>query len=172
MSTPRPATGEYSDSYQGYLDRVAGEPELLPVLERQLASFDGLARLDEARAGHRYADGKWSVREVVGHLADAERIFAYRLLRIARGDQTPLAGFDEQAYVPAATFERRSMADVAGELADVRRATLSLVRSLDRETASRLGRANDVPVSARAIAWIIAGHAEHHLSILRERYGV
>jgi uncharacterized damage-inducible protein DinB len=172
MPIPKPAVGEYSSFYQGYLDRVTAASELVPVLERQARAIEALAGLDEARAGHRYADGKWSVREVVGHLADAERIFAYRLLRIARGDRTPLAGFDEQVYVAAGGFDARSMADVAGELAAARLATLALVRSLTEETAAREGEANGVRVTARAIAWIIAGHVEHHLTILRERYGL
>lgn len=172
MSIPKPEAGEYSSFYQGYLDRVAAEPALVPLLERQLRDIDALGRLDEARAAHRYADGKWSVREVVGHMADAERIFAYRMLRIARGDRTPLAGFDEKVYVDAAGFEARSMADVAGELADARRATLSLVRSLNAETSAREGEANGVRVTARAIAWIVAGHVAHHIAVLRERYGV
>lgn len=172
MPIPKPAAGEYSPFYQGYLDRVLDEPRLLPVLARQVTDFDALAMLDESRATHRYADGKWSVREVVGHIADAERIFAYRMLRIARGDETPLAGFDENAYVAAAGFERRTMPEVAGELRDVRQATVSLVRSLDEAAAARAGRANDVAVTVRAIAWIVAGHAAHHLAVLRERYGV
>jgi hypothetical protein len=137
-----------------------------------MTAFEELAMLDETRARFRYADGKWSVREVVGHLADAERIFAYRILRIARGDATPLAGFDENVYVAAGDFERRPMPDVTGELRDVRQATLSLVRSLNETLVTRMGRANDVPVSVRAIAWIIAGHTAHHLEVLRERYGV
>lgn len=172
MPILKPDVGEYSPFYQGYLDRVASEPALVPVLERQLQEIEALGRLDEGRAAHRYAEGKWSVREVVGHLADAERIFAYRLLRIARGDRTPLAGFDEQVYVDAAGFESRPMADVVGELADARRATLSLVRSLNAETSAREGEANGVRVTARAIAWIVAGHVAHHLAVLRERYGV
>ena len=172
MPIQKPAVGEYSPFYQGYLDRVAGEPRLLPVLARQVAAFEGLGMLDESRARFRYEDGKWSVREVVGHMADAERIFAYRMLRIARGDETPLAGFDENAFVAAAAFDRRTMPEVAGELRDVRHATLSLVRSVTDETAAREGVANGVRVTARAIAWIIAGHTEHHLTILRERYQV
>lgn len=172
MSIQKPAVGEYLPFYQGYIDRVASAPRLLPVLAGQVPVIERLAALDESRARHRYADGKWSVREVVGHMADAERVFAYRMLRIARRDQTPLAGFDENAYVAAAGFEQRPMADVAGELRDVRQATLSFVTSLDEEAAARMGRANDAPVSVRAIAWIIAGHAAHHLAVLRERYGV
>ncbi|MDP1570103.1 MAG: DinB family protein [Vicinamibacterales bacterium] len=172
MPISKPAVGEYSAFYQGYLDRVAAEPRLRPVLARQLTAFEALAGLDEARASHRYADGKWSVREVVGHLADAERIFAYRMLRIARGDATPLAGFDENVYVAAAGFERRPMVEVAGELRDVRQATLSLLRSFDESMATREGRANETRVTLRAIAWIVAGHAAHHLAVLGERYGV
>lgn len=172
MPIQKPAVGEYSPFYQGYLDRVGAEPRLLPVLARQVAAIEGLALLDESRAQFRYGDGKWSVREVVGHMADVERIFAYRMLRIARGDETPLAGFDDKAFVVAGAFDRRPMPEVAGELRDVRQATVSLVRSLTEETAAREGVADEVRVTVRAIAWIVAGHAEHHLTILRERYQV
>jgi hypothetical protein len=105
-------------------------------------------------------------------MADTERIFAYRLLRIARGDETPLAGFDEKTYADAAGFESHPMPDVVGELVDVRRATISLLRSITPAATTRMGRANDMPVSVRALAWIVAGHAEHHLTVLADRYGV
>jgi hypothetical protein len=112
------------------------------------------------------------VREVVGHLCDAERIFAYRLLRIARGDETPLAGFDENTYVPAGSFESRELNALIKEWMATRDSTIALVRGLPADAWTRRGTANGKNVSAAALAYIILGHVEHHLGILRDRYGV
>jgi len=170
MSIRRPAPQEFPPYYGSYVSEVPGE-DALPVLIAQRASTASfLATIPAARAGFRYAEGKWSLREVIGHLSDSERIFCYRLLRFARADETPLAGFDENRYVPAGEFERRSLADVAGEFAAVRDATLGLVRSLDETQLGRSGLANGKPITARALAWIIAGHEAHHLRVIRERY--
>ena len=107
---------------------------------------------------------------MIGHLADGERVFSYRLTRIARGDETPLAGFDENAWAKSAPHRKRPMTDVVNELLAIRRSTLALVDSLDESSISNKGVANNNPVTARAICWIIAGHTRHHLDILRERY--
>jgi hypothetical protein len=131
-----------------------------------------LSAVNATAAGHRYAPGKWSVREVIGHLCDAERIFAYRLLRIARGDGTPLAGFDENAYVPAGSFESRELNALIKEWMATRDSTIALVRGLPADAWTRRGTANGTNVSAAALAYIILGHVEHHLGILRDRYGV
>jgi uncharacterized damage-inducible protein DinB len=131
-----------------------------------------LSAVTEAGAGHRYAPGKWSVREVLGHLCDAERIFAYRLLRIARGDKTPLEGFDENVYVPAGAFDNRTLADLREEWTATREATVALVRGLPADAWTRRGSANGTSVTAAALAYIILGHVEHHLGVLRDRYGV
>lgn len=129
-----------------------------------------LRRFGEESGGVRYAAGKWSVREAVGHMADAERVFTYRALRFARADATPLPGFDENAYVAAAGFDRRTLADLAEEFADVRRATVSFFCALDPEALAMPGTANGARVTVGALAWIIAGHERHHARILRERY--
>src|SRR5262245_28188406 len=131
-----------------------------------------LRGLSETDAMYRYARGKWSIKEVVGHLADTERILAYRALCIARGDTTPLPGFDETAYVPVAKFDARSLADLVGELRTVRTATLALLRTFDGDAWRRRGTASGKPVSVRALAFTIPGHERHHLDILRTRYGV
>ena len=131
-----------------------------------------LSALSAAQAASRYASGKWSVTEVVGHLSDAERVFAYRLLRIGRGDETPLPGFDENTYVPSGAFERRAFADVLEEWITARNATLALVRGMPSEGWARRGRANDRVISTRALVYIMLGHVEHHLALLAERYGV
>jgi hypothetical protein len=170
--TSRPEPGEYRDDYGRYIARVpAGD--LGAILREQVgATLRLLSPLDEARARHRYAPGKWSVGEVVGHLADAERVFAYRALRFARRDATPLPAFDENAWVPAAEFGRRSLASLLQEFAAVRSATVALFESLDEPSWFARGAASGHVVSVRALGCIIAGHEQHHLAILRERYGV
>jgi hypothetical protein len=170
MPIPRPGADEFAPYYSTYVDRVTGD-DVLPVLSAQRESTARfLAGIPENRAGYRYAEGKWSLREVIGHLSDAERVFAYRMLRFARGDETPLSGFDENVYVPAGEFERRSLANVAAEFTAVRDATLALVRSLDAAAVARRGLASGKAMSVRALAWVIAGHEAHHLQVIRERY--
>lgn len=168
----RPEADEIPSHYVGYINRV---PELDPVMvcAAQIEVTEALLHgLSENDAMYRYARGKWSVKEVVGHLADVERIMAYRALRIARGDTTPLPGFDENAYVPAAKFDSRSLADLVGELRTARAATLALLRTFDADAWRRRGTASGKPVSVRALAYMIPGHERHHVDILRTRYGV
>lgn len=171
MIIARPAESEFAPFYAGYVAKVA-ESGPLAVLVDQIAAFETLRALPETTGDYRYADGKWTVKELLGHLADAERVFSYRLLRIARADKTPLAGFDENAWAEVAPHGSRRLADVVDELIAVRRATITLVGSLDETAAGNVGVANNSPVSGRALCWIIAGHAQHHLSVLAERYNV
>ena len=169
---PRPVAPEYAPYYGRYIDKVP-DGDLLRTLEDQGRETQAvLAGLSEAKALHRYAPGKWSVKEVIGHVTDTERVFSYRALRFARGDATALPGFDENAWVPAGSFDARSLADLAAELDAVRRATLTLFRGLDAAALARRGTASDNAVSVRAIAWIIAGHERHHVALLHERYKV
>lgn len=166
-----PAADEHTPYYGKYVALVG--PDALAALEAQARTTAALlAATPEALGDHRYAEGKWSVKEVVGHLADVERVFAYRALRIARADTTELPGFDENTYVPAGRFGRRTLADLAAEFATVRAATLALVRTFDDEALARRGSANRSPVSVRALVAIIAGHELHHVALLRERYGL
>lgn len=167
-----PAPDEYIPYYGKYISLVGGD-DALPVLERQLAdSLALLAPLDDPRALHRYAEGKWSVKEVIGHLADGERIFAYRALRFGREDQTPLPGFEQDDYIPAGRFDRQPLAALLEEWQAVRAASITLFRSFDEKALTQFGKANDAPVTPRALAWIICGHELHHRGILRERYGL
>ncbi len=167
---PRPEAAEYAPFYGTYIARVP-EGDLLQLLEEQRRDSQALlAGIPEARALHRYAPGKWSIKEVVGHLMDSERVFCYRALRFARGDAKPLQGFDETAWVPAGTFDVRPLTDLAAELDAVRRATIALFRSFDAAALARRGTANDKEISVRALAYIVAGHERHHVGILRERY--
>lgn len=166
----RPAPSEYSPSHGKYVEQVA-DGDVLQTLEAQLDETLGLIRgIPEERGGFRYGPGKWSIREVLGHVIDAERIFAYRALRVARGDRTPLPGFDENEFVANARFDERTLASLAEELQVVRAATLALLRHLSQDELARVGTASESPVTARGLAWVIAGHERHHVSIVRERY--
>ncbi|HYW30726.1 MAG TPA: DinB family protein [Gemmatimonas sp.] len=177
MSLTRPSSSEFASYYGNYVDTAGISlatleggtiPDLLtlqPVALRSL--LDGAG---ESLGRHRYAPGKWTLAESLLHVADTERVFCYRMLRIARGDSTPLPGFDQDAWVPVSGANSRSLSDILTEIDVVRAATLTLVHSLDEASLERMGTASDQPVSARALAWIIAGHFAHHLDITRVRY--
>ncbi|HEY9480519.1 MAG TPA: DinB family protein [Gemmatimonadaceae bacterium] len=167
-----PAAGEYAPFYSGYV-AFAREHDPLQLLESQRDTLRRMCSgLTEEQALARYAPGKWSIKQVLGHLADTERVFSYRIFRISRGDATPLAGFDQNAYVDAARSDERPLAELLEEFLSVRTATIRLVEGLTAEEMSRSGVANEVPVSARALVFIAPGHVEHHLKILRDSYGV
>jgi len=173
ITLPRPGTDEFHPAYARYIGRIDAITDAGRQLEAQRDRVVGrLSQVSNAQGGFRYAPGKWSVAEVVGHLADAERIFSYRLLRIGRGDETPLAGFDENTYAPAGAFDRRPLADVVEEFVAVRNATIALVRGMPSEGWARRGTARDSTVTTAALAYIILGHVEHHLAILDERYDI
>ena len=162
LSVPRPGPDESAPFYHGYIAQVTGEA-IGGLLVSQLEELERMvAPLDDAAARYRYAPGKWSVKEVLGHLADAERIFSYRMLRIGRGDTTALPGFDENGYVPAGDFDGRPLAAIIGELRAVRQATLALADNMPADGWTRLGEASGKRVSARALLYIIAGHLTHH----------
>jgi hypothetical protein len=168
-SVSRPDTTEYAPYYGTYISLVPGG-DILAILERQLADVNGLLRgVPEAVGNTRHPPYTWSVKEVVGHLIDSERVFGYRALRFARGDATPLPGFDENAYARAVQFDSYALAELLDEFELVRRSHLHLFRHLDAEAWGRQGVANEKPVSVRALAWILAGHVCHHLAILRKR---
>jgi uncharacterized damage-inducible protein DinB len=167
-----PAEGEYADFHQGYIAAVANESDGVEALRKQQDAIAHLRRLSEEQANHAYAAGKWTVKEVIGHLADSERVVSYRLLRIARGDQTPLPGFDENAYGETSNARSRNLTDLVDELAAVRTATLTLVQSLDPRVLANRGTVNDWSLTVRGIVFIIAGHFAHHAAVLRDRYEV
>lgn len=172
MNAGRPETDEIPPHFVGYIANVT-ESDPVAVLATQIDVTAALLRgLSDADALKRYAPGKWSVKEVVGHLADTERIMAYRALRVARGDVTPLPGFDEKAYVPPAKFDARSLADLVADLRTVRAATLALFRSFDADAWRRRGTASGKPISVRALGYMIPGHERHHVEILKTRYGL
>ena len=166
----RPRADEYAPYYSKYISRVP-EGDVIATLSEQLESTLAVLRnITEEQANSRYAEGKWSIKELVGHLTDSERIFGYRLLRFARNDQTPLPGYEQDDYVANAGFDKCRLSNLIEELEHVRKSNLSLLRNLDAEAWQRRGDANDQPVSVRALAYIIAGHETHHMEILRTRY--
>jgi hypothetical protein len=168
----RPAPNEYAAFYAPYLAAIGDEPLDL-LLDEQPGRLRRITTpLSEAVARRGYAPGKWSVRQVIGHLVDAERVFSYRMLRFARGDRTPLPGFDENAYVEAGGFDARETRELVEEFAQVRKGTVALAASLSEECWHRGGEASGAHVTVRALLWITAGHTEHHLRVLRERYGL
>ncbi len=169
----RPEAGEFDRFYKGYVDLISDGVDPRDVLRDQLSALPGLMiTVSEEGAEHRYAEGKWSIKEVMGHLCDTERILSYRLLRVMSGDQTPLAGFEESEYVPAGRFDGRALGDLVSEWEIVRQSTVALVESILPDVFSNSTVANDAPVSTRALLFIVAGHTQHHMEILRARYGV
>lgn len=166
----RPEAREYLDYFGRYIDRVPGG-DGLAALEGQMDGTLALLRgVSEADSLRRYEAGKWSLRELVGHVADAERVFAYRALRFARGDATPLPGFDQDPWIAHANFDARSWPDLLDELATVRRASVLLFRGLEPAAWERQGTASGGPLSVRALAFIIAGHELHHVNVVRTKY--
>jgi hypothetical protein len=169
--TSRPGADEYAPSFAGYVAGIAEDEDILAVLASQLDEvLAWLNGIPESRGDYRYAPGKWSIKEVVGHLSDTDRVFAYRALRIGRGDTTPLPSFDDQAYVAEMGAGDRTLADLASEWGDVRRATLALFRNLPATAWPRLGMVSGQPISVRALAYVTAGHLRHHLEVLEARY--
>jgi uncharacterized damage-inducible protein DinB len=166
----RPDASEYAEYYNTYVGPIADQ-DAIQLLTTQIDALDGLRGASDSKTLHRYAPGKWSVKEVIGHVVDAERIFAYRMLRIGRGDQTPLESFDQGPYVEAAQFDRLSIDSLIDAFRSARESTISLATELDDNAWRRMGVASGFPVSARALAYIIAGHATHHIGILRDKYG-
>lgn len=165
-----PKADEYNPFYEGYVKSVP-QGDLLEILATQKhAVFKMMSGLHRTQENYRYEAGKWTLREVFGHMIDTEWIFSYRLLRIARGDSTPLPGMDQDQFMEGANFSDRSMGDLLVEFGGLRTASSALIGSLSEEAFDRRGTASGFPVTARALAWIIAGHCQHHLTIIRERY--
>jgi len=165
----RPADNEYTPFYAVYISKVP-DGDLLNFMELQPDEFNGLINdLTDERAIEPPAPGKWSVKQVLGHLCDTERIMGYRALRFARGDKTEIEGFEQDEYVVAAHSNARSTSELLAELKSVRGATLSLLESLTTAELERSGTANGKPISVRALAYVIAGHAQHHLGLLRKQ---
>ncbi len=167
----KPDPDEHLPYYGKYIALV-GDDALTAMRAGSFSTPRLLSGVTEAQAMFRYSPGKWSVKEVLGHITDGERVFAYRALRFAREDRTPLAGFDENTWVPAGRFDRRPLQELVADYEAVRAASISLFGSFEEDALLRRGLANDAEVSVRALAHIIAGHELHHVGLLKERYGL
>ncbi|MEO5590273.1 MAG: DinB family protein [Gemmatimonadaceae bacterium] len=166
----RPAADEFAEFYKGYIQRVP-DGDIVDTLRRQVDETVAFLReIPESKGDYRYGPDKWTIRQVIGHLSDTERVFSYRALRFSRGDTTPVPGFDENLYVDNAPSASCSLAGLIDEFEQVRRAALYLFGNLTEESIGRRGKANGVEVSVRALAFIAAGHETHHVQILKERY--
>ncbi len=166
----RPMESEYAPYYQDYINQVS-ENEILPVLRSQMDDLDVLLdRVAPEKETYRYAEGKWSIREIVGHLIDGERVFGYRAFCIARGEKQNLPGFDQDDYMLTAPYDHIDLEDLLSELRLIRLGNIAMFRTFDEESWSRVGTANGNEVTTRALAFVMAGHVRHHMNVLRERY--
>ena len=168
----RPLETEYAPYYGSYIGYVA-EDEILPVLRSQIDELDVLLdRVGPEQETWRYAEDKWSIREIIGHLIDGERVFGYRALCIARGETQNLPGFDQDQYMLTAPYDRVDLEDLLSEFRLVRLSNIAMFRNFDEAAWTRTGIANDAPVSVRALAFIMAGHLRHHMGVLRSKYQI
>ncbi|QHW31317.1 DinB family protein [Paenibacillus rhizovicinus] len=166
----RPAADEFGGHFGTYINLVADRSVLEQLEDNRRNATALFAKLTDEEANFRYAPDKWSLKEVLGHLADTERVMSYRMLRIARGDTTPLPGFDQDSYISNADFTASTVERLLADYEAVRASTVSLIRSIPAEAWTRKGTASNTEMSARAFAYVIAGHELHHLSIVRDRY--
>jgi hypothetical protein len=170
MNVSKPSLSDLSEYYQSYLHYVP-EDDLLQALKEQKKVFeDFFGNIPSAKESFRYAEGKWMLKEVVGHLCDTERIFCYRALRISRNDKTPLPGFEENEYTPSSNYKDRALKNILEELLAVRAATILLFENMSEEMFDRKGIANDSNVTVRGILFITVAHARHHMKVISERY--
>jgi hypothetical protein len=168
----RPSPSEYFAYFERYVSLVP-EGDVLPVLKYQVSAVQAACGpVSEERAGFRYAPGKWSVRQVLGHIIDTERVFGYRALCIARGEVLSLPSFDENEYAAAAGHDRCPLPELVEEFCALRQSHICMLRHLDRAAWERIGCVNEHPTSARAMAYIMAGHVRHHATVLAGRYGI
>ncbi len=173
MTSPtyqRPAAGEHVPYYSIYIDKVP-DSNVVGMMAAQVDEVKALYQgLPPGKADFAYAPGKWTPKEILGHMTDTERVMSYRAMCFARNDPTPLPPFDENAWVPPARFGDRSVASLLDEWIAVRRASLAFFSTLTTEATARLGTASGHPMSVRAFAFVIPGHVRHHLGVIRERY--
>lgn len=173
LTVARPQPVEFAEFYAGYIAEVPLEGDPLEQLGTQLESVTRLLEgVSDEYAEFRYEPGKWSIKEVVGHLCDSERVFSYRMMRVGRADETALPGFEENDYVREANFDARTLPNIAGEWSSIRKATIALAQGFPPDAWERMGTANQKPISARALLYIILGHTQHHVGVLRTRYRV
>jgi hypothetical protein len=168
----RPGSDEFDPYYDGYISQIKDGEDLLAIMDRQPEDLRVLfAQFPEDRGTYAYAEGKWTIKEALSHIIDAERMFAYRTLRVSRGDQTPIEGFEQDGgYIENSNANNRPFAELLDEFDLARRSNMLMLRNLSDEAGARMGTANNIPVSARALAYMMAGHVRHHENIIKERY--
>jgi len=167
-SIPLPTSEEFGAYYQGYINKVNGSP--IDALNNQIDIYTDFIKDNSDRMDYSYAEGKWSIRESLIHLIDTEQIFAYRALRISRGDMTPLAGFNQDDYIRDNNFDHITPWDILEEFTYQRRATLSMIKKFTDAQINNVGVASNTNTSVRALIYIMAGHAQHHIDLFNERY--
>lgn len=166
----RPEKSEYAEYYEKYVSLVE-ETDIVSALKNQASEIENLFnKMSDEKSNFRYAAGKWKIRELLGHIVDAERVFAYRALRFSRNDETPLASFEENSYVANGNFGNTKLADLAAEFSLLRQSNVLMFKNLTVEAWNKTGTASDNKVSVRALAYIMVGHVRHHINILKERY--
>ena len=166
-----PSAEEYNEFYTGYVQRAIARKDVIAALPKQIDEIRAaLGKLTDKQALFRDAPKEWTIKEVLGHINDTERIFAYRLLRVSRNDQTPLPGFEQNDYVREAGFDNYPLADLLNEFEHLRRANIIMIQNMPEAHADRLGTASGFPVSARALIYVLVGHVEHHMADLNEKY--
>jgi len=168
----RPSEKDYASYYKGYISQIKGD-DILNILEKQLnTATKFLNSIPEGKGNYAYAEGKWSVKEVLGHVIDCERIFATRALCIARGEKQSLPGFEQDDYVQEAKFNKRTLKDFIDEFSLVRKSNLVLFKTFSDNELNKRGIASENEITVRAILFIISGHGMHHIEVLKEKYGV
>lgn len=171
MNITPPTTEEYAPFYADYIQRAAQNKDILAALPQQIEDIKSMLRhLSDEKARFRFGPEEWSIKEVVGHLNDVERVFSYRLLRISRNDQTSLPGFEQEDYVREAGFDNHNLSDLIQEFEFLRRANILAISNMTESVIERRGTASGVMVSARALIYMLVGHVEHHMASLHEKY--
>ncbi|MGZ4047770.1 MAG: DinB family protein [Bacteroidia bacterium] len=166
----RPKPNEYPSFYQSYVDNVKSNNIIKELTDQVLNIQAIISEIPEEKENYRYAEGKWTIKEIIGHIIDTERVLGYRAMRFARKDKTPLPGYDENFFVANANFQKQSLYSLGHEFAIVREANLALFKVWDEEALSQMGVANNLDVSVRAILFMIAGHATHHINVIKTKY--
>jgi len=171
MQLTQPTTEEYAPFYDGYIQRAAARKDVLAALSRQIEEIKStLGNLTDEQALFRDAPKEWSIKEVMGHINDVERVFSYRLLRVSRNDSTPLPGFEQDDYVREAGFDKCSLSDLLNEFEQLRRANIIMIKNMPEAYADRRGTASGATVSARALIYMLVGHVDHQMASLHEKY--
>jgi uncharacterized damage-inducible protein DinB len=166
----RPQPNEYPSFYQSYVDNVKTNNIIKELTDQVLNIQAIISQIPEEKEDYRYAEGKWTIKEIIGHIIDTERVLGYRAMRFARKDKTPLPGYDENFFVANANFQKQTLYSLGHEFAIVREANLALFKVWDEEALGQMGVANNLDVSVRAILFMIAGHATHHINVIKTKY--